>query len=157
MKPQSYTKSEDTDTSKLCQVLVTEASTENSSSTSLGNPFMRTFVTTLDSAGGKMTFAVNANAPDGTSTNFPVDDDSDDGLSGWAIFGIIAGCLLLIILIILLIMYCKGKGKKGDAEVSDVRNDESAHLNDTSVNQQEDSSDEEDAVRGQGKPVFTKY
>ena len=65
---------------------------------------MINFVSTLDYSNKQMKFAVNANAPDGVTSDFPdpvVEDDS--GLSGGAIFGIIAACIIGLIIIVAII------------------------------------------------------
>lgn len=143
MKPESFTATQVlSDTKSMCYLMVVPENDASTTQARLGLPFMETYVISLDSSSNNMDFVVNVNAPEGTELNFP--DAEDDGLGGWAIFGIIIGCLLALILIILLVCYLKGKGKKESTTGSFVKNDESAHLNDTSVNQGNDSSSDEE-------------
>ena len=151
LSPEAYTVDYKKTGDAACNILVGGSSSEE---TTLGLTFMRSVVTTLSSKDRKMTFALSANAPEGTELDItnpddpvkPADDGGDDdGLSGGAIFGIIAGCLIGLILIILLIMYLLGRGKKNERTYSEVQREErenddkdnDEHL-DTTINEEEE-------------------
>jgi hypothetical protein len=70
----------------------------------LGDTFLRNFVTTFDFASGEMQLTVNVNAPAGITIEY--------NMSGWKIFGIVAGCILAVIIIIFITCYCVKKRKQ---------------------------------------------
>jgi Eukaryotic aspartyl protease len=74
----------------------------------LGDTFLRNFVVTFDYVANTIQFAVNANAPAGTTIT---SNSSTTGLSTAAIVGIIAGSLIVVGVVVGLIMYQRNKKK----------------------------------------------
>ena len=69
----------------------------------MGDTFLRNFYSVYDAENLQVKLAVNKEVTWNASIN------PKDGLSGWAIFGIIAGCLAALALIVCLIISCKKK------------------------------------------------
>jgi hypothetical protein len=69
----------------------------------LGDTFMRNSYITFDFRGKQVDFAVSSNAPAGVSVYFK--------LSGWEIFGIVAGCVAFVV-IVGLVVNCIIKKRK---------------------------------------------
>lgn len=61
----------------------------------LGDTFMRNFYVTFDFKGKQVDFAVSSNAPSGVSLYYK--------LSGWEIFGIVAGCIAFVVVVGLIV------------------------------------------------------
>lgn len=68
----------------------------------LGDTFMRNYVTSFDYKNLQVGLALNSYAPSGVLISGPASSSTDsdsDGLSGWAIAGIVLGALLVILII----------------------------------------------------------
>ena len=107
LPPEAYTFSRGNIFQKKCTIAVSY--TDSSGGVYiLGDTFLRNFVTTFDYESGEMQLTINVNAPAGVSIEYK--------MSGWKIFGIIAGCILFVILVILVIWCCIKKQKKAKLE-----------------------------------------
>ena len=114
--PEGYTAS-DGDLGFACMVFVSPR--YDASTISLGNMFMRNFVTSYDYSAGQVKLGLNVNAPDGAAINTP-DPSHGKGHHHARLGLIIAICVLIVAAIIVGIWYCIDRRRQKTQETKAI-------------------------------------
>ena len=103
LPPEAYSYSKSNIFMKKCTIAVSY--TDSSGGVYiLGDTFLRNFVTTFDFANGEMLLTQNKYAPTGVSIVYK--------MSGWKLFGIIAGVIIVVLLLVWLVCCCCKRHKQ---------------------------------------------
>ena len=115
--PEGYTES-DGDLGYKCMVFVSPR--WDTTTISLGNMFMRNFVTSYDYSAGEVKLGLNVNAPDGAAINRPTQPDSGKHSHGARVGLAIAIVLLIVAAIIVGIWYVVDRRRQKTQETKAI-------------------------------------